>query len=288
MVLEVTEEVSTRMTKVSVTVHRDDEDRPVLIIVKRGRKQLHVELEYAPLSDGLSNLYQMRLHGRRDMMPSFGEIIQTIQELTEIQPLTKYGLDRLREEYNRQLLGVGVWLTPTIIPQFTEDERNRGLAVQGGDVIIQKGLMYIPPDSRVILQGNINFGTLMQHRVKWGIQPQVGANRSVGFDNPDWFEFIGFWMDGIAFKARTKNYVGSTVTDLTAKFPADAHNTFHQYNIQWQSASVRFFIDGTLEATHNANIPQMPAGLDWRNHDSIAGDMVIQKGLELEQYRFKT
>jgi len=60
--------------KLSVVVQRDDEQRPRSLEIKRGRKKLKATYQYSNAGD----VYGFTLEGRRDMLPSFGEIFQIV------------------------------------------------------------------------------------------------------------------------------------------------------------------------------------------------------------------
>ena len=65
------------MTKVTVVFHRDENKIPKRVDIQRGRKKLKVYYEYSPDKD----VYSYTLEGRRNILPSFGEILEIIDAM---------------------------------------------------------------------------------------------------------------------------------------------------------------------------------------------------------------
>lgn len=62
------------MAKISVVVHRDENLFPRRIEIKKGRKKLKVKQTPSPLGDS----YSIDFEGRRDVLPSFPEILSIV------------------------------------------------------------------------------------------------------------------------------------------------------------------------------------------------------------------
>ena len=65
------------MTKVKVVFHRDANKIPKRVDVTIGRKKLKVFYEYSPDKD----VYSYTLEGRRNILPSFGEVLEIIDAM---------------------------------------------------------------------------------------------------------------------------------------------------------------------------------------------------------------
>lgn len=65
------------MTRVKVVFHRDEDKIPKTVEITRGRKKLRVKYEYSPDKD----VYSYTLEGRRDILPSFGEVLEIIDAM---------------------------------------------------------------------------------------------------------------------------------------------------------------------------------------------------------------
>ena len=62
--------------KLSVTVHRDEDLKPVRLEIQRGRKKLFLNYIYSPAGD----IYSLEFSGRRDTLPSLAEIMALVDK----------------------------------------------------------------------------------------------------------------------------------------------------------------------------------------------------------------
>ena len=203
-----------------------------------------------------------------------------------------------RTEYDERLAPFPVWRTPTIIPHFTEMELVTGWDTQGNvsvgtetahDIYGTMGseLKLTSGDgtlSKATLLTNIHYGTLLNHYVIWGTNPQANAKESVGFDDPDWLDCLCFQILGTKFYAVTKNIFGEERTELT--WNNDYSANWHRFEIIWLPDEVIFLIDGTEVARHTERIPEGPAGLRYLNNDNVGATTTlrIKQGLEVERF----
>lgn len=197
----------------------------------------------------------------------------------------------LRAEYSPKLCGVATWTTPTIIPRFTQDEFNRGWnwstdssevpyveEIGAGAYYLQNKLV-LPSKTNVVLLANIHYGHLNWLPAKWGISPQAGADRYIGFDRPTFVDCLGFWIKDTNFFSITRNWGLEEKTTLT--WDATYATEFRRYAILWKPMKAEFFINEELVATH-VIAPEFPSGLGFRNDDNIAGNLEIASLFELE------
>lgn len=63
-----------RMAKLSVVVRRDEDLKPVSLEVTRGRKKLKLKYFYSPKGD----VYSFEIEGRREILPSFTDIVKIV------------------------------------------------------------------------------------------------------------------------------------------------------------------------------------------------------------------
>ena len=204
----------------------------------------------------------------------------------------------LRQEYSPNLCGSAVWNTPTMIPRFTPEEFDMAWNWTSANAGLVGSIPYVddalpaswfprmcvlPPNTSLTLMSNVLYGHIDSCNIIWGIQPQAGAARSVGFDRAYFTDSAIFFMDGAVFKCYSRSEDGKAqTTDVTASFPATGHNAWHYYSIYWYPDRIVFMIDGVIVATHYDAVPQHPAGMQVWQTDTIAGDMKVGSGFEIE------
>lgn len=66
---------------------------------------------------------------------------------------------------------------------------------------------------------------------------------------------IGFCLDGTTYKTITSYNGSTTPTTLTGQ---DWFSAARKLRIDWESDSVKFYVDGVLKSTHTTNIPIKP------------------------------
>lgn len=199
----------------------------------------------------------------------------------------------LRQEYSPNLCGVAIWNTPTMIPRFSKEDfekawnwGNLGGATTAPSIsYIASGGYYgqnkltIPNKIQITLMSNILYGHVNWLPMKWGIIPQAGADRSIGFDRPTFLDCACFWIKDDKFYAISKAFGHEQKTELT--WNSDYAVTFHRYEICWYPNRVEFYIDETLQVVHWIST-EFPSGLQFLNNDTISGNMEIASHFEIE------
>jgi len=214
------------------------------------------------------------------------------------ETIRRLGTEELsRQEYSPNLCGMATWNTPTMIPRWTPEEFEMAWNWTSGNVLGRKPtvgptnppawyqrMVTIPPHSTVTLMSNILYGHLDGMPIIWGIQPQAGADRSIGFDRANFTSAGCFWMDGATFVCYSRCEADNVdeTTDITALFPADGDTAWHIYGIYWYPDRLTFKIDNVVVATHFRAVLGHPAGMQVWMTDDIPGDVLIGSNFEIE------
>ncbi|MDH5782057.1 MAG: family 16 glycosylhydrolase [Candidatus Bathyarchaeota archaeon] len=90
-----------------------------------------------------------------------------------------------------------------------------------------------------------------------------GANRGIhvfGFEyHHGWAGEGLIWFQNVGGTYTVANKVNETTTQTD--LPGEDWTTEKTFKIEWASASIKFYVDGALKATHTTNIPQNPMSL---------------------------
>ncbi len=104
---------------------------------------------------------------------------------------------------------------------------------------------------------------------------EANTGQHIGFatdlNAPPWAIFSN--GGGSVLKARTRSAISAeTSTDLTGV----AISIPHRFRIEWDAGEVRYFVDGTLKATHTVTVagPMRPAASDWPGGATLALDWI--------------